>query len=227
MNEVTTLKPEATTGYRRVAALLRQEIIDGTAPPGEWLRLQPIAERCGTSVQPVREALQQLQGEGLVDIHPNRGAQVRGLDRTRLIHIYEMREALESFMSRRFAEEATGSDLARLDAIQARHDAATDALDLLAVYHANRDFHLLINGHGGNSDVLELAARYADLTMTLARRIGRGRAYLARARREHHALIAAFRKRDASRAADIGAQHVRATRLEVLAALDQQPRSAP
>lgn len=216
-----TPQGDRPTGYHRVAAQMRQEILDGTLEPGSWLRLQALAKRCEVSVQPVREALQQLQGEGLVEIFPNRGARVRGLDRNRLIHIYEMREALESFMSRRFAEEAAMSDIARLVDIQQRHDAATAASDMPEVYAINREFHGLICGHGGNVDVTELTARYADLTITLSHRIGRGRRYLDRARREHHRLLAAFAKRDASGAAEIGAAHVRATRVEVLAFLDR------
>ncbi len=215
-------RSEALTGYRRVAAQLRQDILDGSAAPGAWLRMAAIALRCGVSVQPVREALQQLQGEGLVEIFPNRGARVRGLDRVRLLHIYEMREALESFMSRRFAEEASLSDLTRLEALQAEHDEAIAAGDLPGVSLANRAFHALINGHGGNGDVVELTARYSDLTVMLARRVGRGAAYFARVQGEHHALMDAFRRRDASAAADIGAAHVRGTRVEVLNLIERK-----
>jgi DNA-binding GntR family transcriptional regulator len=212
---------DRTIGYHRVAALLRQEILDGTAAPGTWLRMQAVALRCGVSVQPVREALQQLQGEGLVEMFPNRGAQVRGLDRVRLVHIYEMREALESFMARRFAEEATVSDLAALAAVQARHDTAVAAGDLAEVYTANRAFHAVITSHGRNQDVMEITARHMDLTATLVPRLGHGRAYMNRALLEHHALIAAFRRRDAVSASEIGASHVRATRVEILAFLDR------
>jgi len=212
-------RAEPLLGYRRVAQHLRKAILEGKEPPGTWLRMPAVAIQCGVSVQPVREALQLLEGEGLVELLPNRGARVRGLDRERLVQIYEIREAVESFAARRFAERANRADIAALSVIQRRHDEAVAADDLPAAAAANLAFHAAINGHGGNRDVTELVGRYRDLSMSLVRRVGRQPGYLPRVRREHHALLAAFRNRDASRAADIGAAHVRAACDEVLAGL--------
>ncbi len=209
---------DTVTSYRRVATRLRAEILSGEAAPGSWLRMQAVALRCGVSVQPVRDALQVLEGEGLVEIQPNRGARVRGLDRARVVHMYEVREALESFMSRRFAEEASLIDIRRLEDIQHRHEAAGD--NLQAAIRANGEFHRVIYTHGGNQDVIELVTRYIDLGYMLSSRYRHPAGYLARARREHHALIGAFHRRDASAAADIGAAHVRAARAAVLAGMD-------
>jgi DNA-binding GntR family transcriptional regulator len=210
---------EPIVGYSRVAAQLRQEILEGSIASGTWLRMHAVAARCGVSVQPVREALQQLCGEGLVEILPNRGARVRGLDRQRLIHIYEVREAVESFMARRFAEEASLDDLRQLEVIQRRHDAAVDHNAMDRLYVANRDFHNFIVAHGENRDIIEMNRRYGDLCLNLARRIKRGAADLKRARRDHHAMLSAFRQRDPSRAAEIASAHARAARREALLAL--------
>lgn len=213
-------RAETLPGYRRVAAHLRQAILAGDVAPGAWLRMPAVAMRCGVSVQPVREALQVLEGEGLVELLPNRGARVRGLDRARLVHVYEVREALESFAARRFAELATPAEIRALAEIQRMHDAAVAARDMAAITASNQAFHATINGHGGNREVIELCGRYRDLGLSLVHRFGRAPGYLPRVKREHHALVAAFRRRDASRAADIGAAHVRATREEVLSRLD-------
>jgi DNA-binding GntR family transcriptional regulator len=207
---------EPVVGYGRVAAQLRQDILDGSIASGSWLRLQAIAARCGVSVQPVREALQQLCGEGLIEILPNRGARVRGLDRQRLVHIYEVREAVESFMARRFAEEASLSDLRRLEAIQQRHDAAVASGAMEPLYVANREFHNFIVAHGDNPDIIEMNRRYGDLCLNLARHIKRGSAYLKRARRDHHAMLEAFHRRDPARAAELASAHARAARQEAL-----------
>ncbi|MCX7381927.1 MAG: GntR family transcriptional regulator [Alphaproteobacteria bacterium] len=215
---------ETLLGYRRVAQHLRQAILDGTELPGAWLRMPAVAARCGVSVQPVREALQLLEGEGLVEMRPNRGARVRGLDRERLVHIFEIREALESFAARRFAERATCAEIAALADIQRPHDAAVAAGDQLAVFAANLAFHAAINVHGGNHELAELVGRYRDLSVSLVRRFGRPPGYLSRVQREHHALLAAFRCRDAARAAEIGAAHVSTTCQEVLSSLPA-PRS--
>lgn len=207
----------AAPGYRRVAERLRQEILDGAAPPGSWLRMQAVADRLGTSVQPVREALQLLEGEGLVEILPNRGARVHGLDATRLLHIYEAREALESFAARRFAEDAPLSELRRLEAIQKDHDRASRAGDEAEIVRTNRAFHACINMFGANPLIIDPVSRYIDLGLMLIGRVGREPNYVKRVVPEHHALLAAFRARDASRAADIGSAHVRTTREVMLA----------
>lgn len=155
------------------------------------------------------------------------GARVHGLDRTRLHHIYEVREALEPHMSRRFAEDARPSELRHLQEIQARHEKAAEAGNLEAVALANRDFHHLINTYGGNPLIIDPVSRYIDLGRMLVRRFGHEPGYLNRVIREHRALVATFRRHDASRAADLGAAHVRTTREVMLAHLDDAPVSVP
>ena len=111
--------PKTETSYQRVTNLLRTEILAGDIPLGGRLIMTAIAERFGVSVQPVREALQQLEGEGLVEMIPNHGARVRQLDRNRLVHSSEIGEALECFLARQFADG--GQQVARL---LVRHDRA-------------------------------------------------------------------------------------------------------
>lgn len=207
-------------GYRRVAARLRQEIVDGVVPHGGWLRLQAVAERCETSIQPVREALQLLEGEGLVQIFPNRGARVRGVDRQRLIHIYEIREAVESMLTRRYCEEASLSDIRRLEEVQMRHDEATAARDVVATSATNATFHHLINSRAGNIEALEIASRYNDLGRTLHRRFGGALGAFERVHREHHMLLDAFRRRDTQAATQISAMHIRGTIKSLLEQID-------
>lgn len=217
-----TKKPptENLTGYRRVAGLLRREILDGDIEPGSWVRMQAVADRLGVSVQPVREALQLLEGEGLVEILPNRGARVHGLDRARLAHIYEVREALESYMARRFAEDARPSEIRRLEEIQSLHEKAAAAGDMRQVSQTNREFHRTINTYGNNPLIIDPVSRYIDLGRMLVRKVGHEPGYLKRVVREHNALLAAFRRHDATRAADLGAAHVRLTREVMLARLE-------
>jgi len=207
-------------GYRRVAARLRQEILDGVIPAGEWLRLQSIAERCDVSTQPVREALQQLEGEGLVRIHPNRGAQVRGISRDRLINIFEIREALEPMLVAKFCEECSLNDIRRIEAVQRRHDAATLARDRTATSSANAEFHHLINAGANNEDARQLVERYYDLYRSLHRSLPVEELDYDRVRDEHHRLIDAFHRRDVAAAREAAALHVHGT-LEALLRTDR------
>jgi DNA-binding GntR family transcriptional regulator len=207
-------------GYSRVAKGIRSMIVSAEVPPGTWLRLQVLAERFGVSVQPVREALQLLQGEGLVELHPNRGARVRGLDRNRLIHIYEIRAGLQSIMARRFADEASGREIRTLERIQEQHDAALDAGDVAAAIRANTAFHALIDGRGGNEEAAALIRRYHDLPASVRVRSGYSAQHWVRVRAEHHALLQAIRRHDGTTAGDIGARHVLNTLDDVLAWID-------
>ena len=65
----------------RVRDLLEEAILEGELKPGERLRAEALAQRFGTSRTPIREALLQLEGQGLVEVEPNRGAVVRAFDR--------------------------------------------------------------------------------------------------------------------------------------------------
>jgi len=221
-NGASETKTETT--YQRVTNLLRTEIIAGDIPLGGWLRMTAIAERFGVSVQPVREALQQLEGEGLVEMIPNVGARVREIDRNRLIYSHEIGEALESFLARQFAEEASLSSLRKLEALQVEHDAAIEAMDWARIDAANHTFHRFINTHGGNLEAADLIARYYGLSESLMNKQGRDAAFANRVRTEHHALLDAFRRRDPDAAAKINAAHVRGTLGDVLAAYEATKR---
>jgi DNA-binding GntR family transcriptional regulator len=216
----STIGERTEPNYARVAGGVRAMIVSGEVRPGTWLRMQALAERFQVSVQPVREALQLLQGEGLLEIHPNRGAQVRGIDRRRLVHIYEIRGALESFMARSFADEASPRDIRSLIRIQEEHDAAVAARDAVHVFQANERFHSLINGRSGNGEVIALIRRYYDLTRSIRARLGFSENYLDRVRTDHHDLVKAVQRHDGSAAADIGVRHVMGTLHDLLTQLD-------
>lgn len=179
-----------------------------------------LASRYGVSVQPVREALQQLEGEGLVEIVPNQGARVCALDRTRIIHGHEIGMALESFFCRQFADTASPAAIRHLETLQVAHDAACDALDWPQIDLANRAIHQFINTYNGNLEGAGVIAKTFWLSTTLLDRRGRGPEFAARVRREHHAMIDAFKRRDLDAAYEIGLAHVGHTCEEVLAAFE-------
>ena len=74
---------------------LREMIVNGDLKPGEWLRQDELAETFGVSTMPIREALRQLQAEGLVTFVPRRGALVSSLSVSEYEEIYRIREELE------------------------------------------------------------------------------------------------------------------------------------
>jgi len=213
------------TTYQRVTNLIRTEIIGGAIPLGGRLTMTALAERFGVSVQPVREALQQLEGEGLVEMIPNAGARVRALDRDLLTHASEIGEALETYLTRQFAEEASLSSLRKLEALQEVHDEATASMDWARIDAANHAFHHFINTHGGNLEAANLISRYYGLSEGLMNsRGGRDASFAQRVRTEHHALLEAFRSHDAEAAARINTAHVRGTLAVVMDAFEAMPK---
>lgn len=88
---------------------IRVEIIEGVLPPGHRLRAQELTQRYGVSATPLREALQRLAAENLVEIDPRLGAAVAEISRSDLRDIYWLRELLEGIALERSIQRADGS----------------------------------------------------------------------------------------------------------------------
>src|SRR6476661_9145774 len=101
----------------RVRDLLEEAILEGDLKPGERLRAEALAQRFGTSRTPIREALLQLEGQGLVEVEPNRGAVVRTFDRDDLMDLYEVRALIEPHAAARAATRISDADIERLRAL--------------------------------------------------------------------------------------------------------------
>src|SRR3954468_5046818 len=97
MHSLTAASPiiPSPTSSLRVSEELREAILSGEFGPGERLRTASLAKRFGSSRTPARGAVVQLEGEGLVDIEPRRGALVRSFASADLIDLYEIRALLE------------------------------------------------------------------------------------------------------------------------------------
>ena len=93
---------------------LRDDIVNGTLPPGAVLREAELATRFGVSKTPLRDALVRLQKDGFVEIPPYRSAVVVGYSRTDLREIYELRELLEGACARQAAFHISADALAEL-----------------------------------------------------------------------------------------------------------------
>src|SRR5437588_4738707 len=94
-------------------------ITDGTYKPGDHLTERELCERLKASRPSIRETLRQLEAEGLVDIYPNRGAVVRKLSMDTVLHLWEVRLALETLAAERFVRHGRPEHIERFgDAIR-------------------------------------------------------------------------------------------------------------
>jgi DNA-binding GntR family transcriptional regulator len=103
---------------------LRDAIFHGSFKPGEALREEQLAAMLDVSRGPVREALVQLEREGLVLVRRHRGATVARLSRNDLEDVYSLRLALERLAIQRAARYATDQDFAAMEAVLAAFDVA-------------------------------------------------------------------------------------------------------
>jgi DNA-binding GntR family transcriptional regulator len=123
---------------------LREAIMSGLLTPGAHLRQVELANHYGTSQAPVREALQRLTQEGLVETYPHRGSFVTQLSMSEVEEVYSLRAELESWAVRRFIRRMVPGDIeALVDAVDAMNDAAA-VDDGLAFSEADARFHRLI-----------------------------------------------------------------------------------
>ena len=126
--------PQGQGAYRR----LREDIRSGALAPGARLRETDLAERLGISRTPVREAIRQLEADGLVVHLPRQGATIRSLDHAEVVELYEMRIVLEGTAARLAARAASDIELAELAALNtelAQAPAGPQARELNRVFH--------------------------------------------------------------------------------------------
>src|SRR5687768_13843597 len=113
MSELKDLVPPiaAASANSAVFESIRDDIISGRLAANQRLIVAELAQRHNTSTNPVREALQQLRGEGFVVVTPNRGARVRPIDREFIRNIYEIEMLIEPALTRWFVSMATDADI--------------------------------------------------------------------------------------------------------------------
>ena len=195
--------------YNRLRDLVRDDIIEGRLASGSRLKIAELAARYRSSGIPVREALQQLQGEGIVIFTPNRGARVRQIDEAFLRNIYEIRALLEPFLIRWFARHRSEAELEQMAAVQREYDQAAELNLTFECMAINKRFHDICYNRHYNDEALTVAFRHNALIRALARRFPPGRARNQRAGQEHWEIIERSRLHDEAGAAAVVEAHVR------------------
>ena len=192
-----------------VAARLRQEIVAGELPAGARLRQVEIARRLGVSTTPVREALAALQREGLVTLHPQRGAVVFLPSVDDLREHYEIRIALEELAVAKAAERFEPEWAQPLEALLEEMRTGPQADRYLAL---NQQFHSELYARSGRERLVEMIAGLRDASS----------AYLNIFRAdddfpvehldvEHHEILQACVARDPARASSAVRDHLTRT----------------
>lgn len=174
-----------------VADRLRDDILQGTFPPGERLIELQLTERYGVGRAAIRAALVELDAEGLVQREANRGATVRRISVGEAVEITEARAALEGLIARLAAERASAAERGELRDLIVDMTEAVDSDDKLGYSKLNRALHgalRRIARHRVADDlVANLRNRAAHHQFRLALMPGRARESLA----QHRAIVEA------------------------------------
>jgi DNA-binding GntR family transcriptional regulator len=196
LNGVSKLTP-----YERI----RDAILEGTFPPGAQLVEVMIAEICGVSRTPAREALTRLEQDGLVERGP-RGLIVRERSPEQILDIYETRVVLEATAAKVAADRHTDLDKVRITRFMEACEQA-DSTDPTAMAAANSHYHQSVWEASRNVALIDLLnrlrmhlARYPETTLSYPGR-------WAEALREHRAITEAIIARDPAAAAALTEQH--------------------
>ncbi|MEU9019538.1 GntR family transcriptional regulator [Actinomadura sp. NPDC048394] len=190
---------------------VRRMILSGEAAAGSRLGEAELAETLGLSRTPVREALQRLGADGLVEVLPHRGARVVQWTRRDLEEIFELRSLLEPYAAARAARTAPGEDvlaglLGQCDAME----AAVAAGDFTRVAQLNSLFHAAVIDASRNRRLPAMltSVMHAPLIVGTFRRYDAGA--MARSMNHHRELVAALAARDPDWAESVMRAHIRA-----------------
>lgn len=199
----SALQRQTTTA--RVVALLRDQILSGALPEGLQLRQEKLAAELGVSRVPIREALHQLEAEGLVKQESHKGAIVSGLSIDDLEEVYEIRARLETWLLELSMPLLTEQHYAKADAIlvemaEDRQDEHWSSL--------NWNFHSALYAPANRPQTLELIRKlylnaYRHFPLPIRLTGGRDRMH-----REHQLLLDLCKTGDVERAREHLEQHI-------------------
>jgi DNA-binding GntR family transcriptional regulator len=194
---------------RRVFSQIQNDILNGVYEPGESLIETRLSEEMGVSRTPVREALRQLELEGLVQSVPNKGVTVKGVSAKDIEDIYTIRMYIEGLAARWAAEKITPGEMEELK----------EAVDLEEFYTRRNDFGHLMKLDTRFHDIIFKASKSKPLMHTLST----FHHYVQKARRvslsnperamevltEHRAIMQAIIDKDADTAERLTIEHVK------------------
>jgi len=189
--------------------VLRSAIMSQHLAEGERLVERELIERLGVSRTTVREALRELESEGLVEVIPQRGAVVATISPSDARDLYDARVAIEAVVVRRFVERADEEAVAALvAAVEAYAAVADDEHEIPEMLAVKDDFYAVL-AQGAHAPALSqlLMSLQARVRVLRARSLGQPGRPRASAE-ELRELVVAIKNRDAERAAELCSSHV-------------------
>jgi len=220
---VSTISIESVKLGAQVAQRLREMILRRDLPDGTRLVEEELASRFDVSRGPIRDALKQLEREGLVAVR-KRAAYVVGLTVEDIGHLYDLRKALELLAVKAVVQRATPDEFAEMRTFVERMRDAALADDHAAFADADVAFHGLLFTISGNRRLADVWHQYMPILATILQSAVGQEEKLHKSAEDHRALLDML-QRDDDRVADEVSDHIDRARERMIAAY--QRLSAP
>jgi DNA-binding GntR family transcriptional regulator len=207
----------AATIAEQIYEKLVDRIIAGELRPGQRVEEQVVAGEFGVSRTPVRDALRQLAGTGLVEFRPNRGVTVADIKFAELAEMFEALGELEALCAKLSAQRMTQLERTALEKVHAEAAAAAQAEDSEEFYRTlNNQLHQMIYQGAHNDSIATITENFRRRIMPFRSFAGVASHRIHASDAEHEELVAAILASDSARAYDAMRNHVAQASLAVL-----------
>lgn len=175
---------------------MQRDILTGEMKPGQKIVEQELCKKYGVSRTPIREALRQLEADGLVENILNRGAFVIGMSEQDYEDMFELRKAYEIQAVKWAIERITEEEMERLEETFEFMEFYTMRNDIEKMLIINTGFHRVIYEASKNRMLQKLLSSYQNFLKYKGSEAVQDENYLPTVLEEHRAIFKAFKDKD-------------------------------
>ncbi|MBQ6660401.1 MAG: GntR family transcriptional regulator [Lachnospiraceae bacterium] len=187
---------------------IREDILSGKYAENEELKEISIGQELGVSRTPVREALRQLELEGLVKIIPNKGAYVAGISNKDVHDIYMIRSYLEGLCARWACENITQEQIDAIEEVIYLSEFHVKKQHFEQIVELDTKFHELLYASCGSKILGHLLRDYHQYVHSIRKITLSDPSRAQNSNAEHSAILEAIRNRDAENAEKLAHEHI-------------------
>ena len=195
----------------RVFQSIREDILSGRYEQNTELKEAAIGAELGVSRTPVREALRQLELEGLVTIIPNRGAYVNMITAKDVQDIYVIRSMLEGLCARWATQSITAEQLDSMEETLCLSEYHTSKKNYEKLYELDRLFHEQLYEAGGSRILNHILSDFHDYVKMVRKATISTSSRSVTSTEEHRAIFEAIKEKDPDKAEALAKEHVKHT----------------
>ena len=217
-----TKKAKVNTISQQVYSIIKKEILSGTYKPGDRLQEMELAQKLEVSRSPIREALSQLNADGLVVDIPNKGSFVREFTEEEIREIFEVREMLESYAIRHLNKQWSQAEKETFKTYREDFERLYDEGNLDEYIVVDSKFHRFLVSCTENSILLDLYQKVRNMNMLFRIMSLSTKERFDESLKEHVSIIDNLLKGNSSEADLINRVHLTYARDTAIACIQKQ-----